>query len=218
MSSRSATREPRTGSTSPTRSWGTGRSTSSSCRATCRTSTPGGGVVGAPRPPAGLLLVARTPFDKRGVGLSDRPPHVDVENWMEDTCAVLNVVGLERAAVPRVTAGGLIAILFVFVLPGAHLVAGALRRVRSTAARSDQLPDGLLREDVEAHVEYTQARWGTRCRTPALLPQRRQRPRRSRAVRQVSASLGESRRRQRVPPDAGQIDVRHVLRSSACRP
>jgi DNA-binding SARP family transcriptional activator/pimeloyl-ACP methyl ester carboxylesterase len=100
-------------------------------------------------------------FDKRGVGLSDRPPHVDVENWMEDTRAVLDAVGSERAAVLGVTAGGLIAILFASSYPertrSLVLYGGFARQLRDPTS----YPIGLLPEDVEAHVEYTQARWGS---------------------------------------------------------
>ena len=100
-------------------------------------------------------------FDKRGVGLSDRPPHVDVESWMEDTRVVLDAVGSERAAVLGVTAGGLISVLFAATYP---------ERTRSLvlcSAFARQLwdevdyPIGLRREDIENHVEYTEARWGT---------------------------------------------------------
>jgi DNA-binding SARP family transcriptional activator/pimeloyl-ACP methyl ester carboxylesterase/class 3 adenylate cyclase len=100
-------------------------------------------------------------FDKRGVGLSDRPPHVDVEDWMEDTRAVLDAVGSERAAVLGVTAGGLIAILFASSYPertrSLVLYGGFARQLRDPTS----YPIGLRPEDVETHVEYTQSRWGT---------------------------------------------------------
>lgn len=38
-------------------------------------------------------------FDKRKTGLSDRPPHSGIEQWMEDTRLVLDAVGSERAVV-----------------------------------------------------------------------------------------------------------------------
>jgi DNA-binding SARP family transcriptional activator/pimeloyl-ACP methyl ester carboxylesterase len=100
-------------------------------------------------------------FDKRGVGLSDRPPHVDVENWMEDTRVVLDAVGSERAALLGVTAGGLTAILVAASYPErtrSLVLYGAF--ARQLRQQSDY-PIGLRPEDVEAHVEYTEARWGT---------------------------------------------------------
>jgi pimeloyl-ACP methyl ester carboxylesterase len=51
------------------------------------------------------------------MGLSDRPPHVDVEEWVEDTGVVLDAVGSEQAALLGVTAGGLISILFAATYP-----------------------------------------------------------------------------------------------------
>ena len=100
-------------------------------------------------------------FDKRGVGLSDRPPHVDVENWMEDTRVVLDAVGSERAAVLGVTAGGLISVLFAATYPertrSLVLCSAFARQLRDEV----DYPIGLRREDVESHVEYTEARWGT---------------------------------------------------------
>jgi DNA-binding SARP family transcriptional activator/pimeloyl-ACP methyl ester carboxylesterase len=100
-------------------------------------------------------------FDKRGVGLSDRPPNVDIEDWMEDTRAVLDAVGSERAAVLGVTAGGLIAILFASTYPertrSLVLYGGFARQLRDPTS----YPIGLLPTDVDAHVEYTEARWGS---------------------------------------------------------
>jgi pimeloyl-ACP methyl ester carboxylesterase len=100
-------------------------------------------------------------FDKRGVGLSDRPPHVDVENWMKDTRVVLDAVGSERAAVLGVTAGGLISILFAATYPErtrSRVLYGAFSR----QLRNDgDYPIGLRPGDVESHVEYTESRWGT---------------------------------------------------------
>jgi pimeloyl-ACP methyl ester carboxylesterase len=48
-------------------------------------------------------------FDKR-TGLSDRPAPIDVEHWIEDTLAVVDVAGSKRAAVLGMSAGTPIAI------------------------------------------------------------------------------------------------------------
>ena len=56
-------------------------------------------------------------FDKRGMGLSDRPPNVDVEQWVDDIKTVLDAVGSERPAVLGVSAGGAVAILFAATHP-----------------------------------------------------------------------------------------------------
>jgi pimeloyl-ACP methyl ester carboxylesterase len=100
-------------------------------------------------------------FDKRGMGLSDRPLDVDVDRWVEDARVVLDAVGSERAAVLGVAAGGLIAIPFAATYPDRVRVLvlyGAF--ARQTPAREDY-PIGLRPEDVDAHIAYTEPRWGT---------------------------------------------------------
>jgi pimeloyl-ACP methyl ester carboxylesterase len=51
-------------------------------------------------------------FDKRGMGLSDRPTDIDVEQWVEDANAVLDAAGSERAAILGISAGAPTAALF----------------------------------------------------------------------------------------------------------
>ena len=56
-------------------------------------------------------------FDKRGMGLSDRPPSVDLEHWVEDTHAVLDAAGCERAVILGISAGAPTAALFAATHP-----------------------------------------------------------------------------------------------------
>ena len=143
-------------------------------------------------------------FDKRGVGLSDRPPHVDVEDWVEDTRVVLDAVGSERAAVLGVTAGGPIAILFAASYPErtrSLVLYGAFAR---QLRREGDYPIGLQREDVDRPNRVHRGQVGHRRRTSALLPQCQQRCCGSRTVRQVSARFGEPGRSKRVPAGAGR--------------
>lgn len=150
-------------------------------------------------------------FDKRGMGLSDRPPHVDVEQWMEDTRVVLDAVGSEQAAVLGVTAGGLIAILFAATYPDrtrALVLYGAFaRQLRS----EDDYPIGLLPEDVDAHVAYAEARWGSgvglRLYCPSVSDDPVARKQYGRFQR-ASASPGAASAYLRA---LAQIDVRHAL-------
>ena len=51
-------------------------------------------------------------FDKRGMGLSDRPADIDVEQWVDDVLAVLDAVGSERAVILGISAGAPTAALF----------------------------------------------------------------------------------------------------------
>jgi DNA-binding SARP family transcriptional activator/pimeloyl-ACP methyl ester carboxylesterase len=150
-------------------------------------------------------------FDKRGMGLSDRPPHVDVENWMEDTRVVLDAVGSEQAAVLGVTAGGLISVLFAATYPErtrSLLLYGAFAR----QLRNDEnYPIGLRAEDVKAHVEYTEARWGTGvglrlyCPSVSNDPVARQQ---FGKYQRASASPGAASAYLRA---LAEIDVRHAL-------
>jgi DNA-binding SARP family transcriptional activator/pimeloyl-ACP methyl ester carboxylesterase/class 3 adenylate cyclase len=150
-------------------------------------------------------------FDKRGMGLSDRPSHVDVENWVEDTRVVLDAVGSEQAAILGVTAGGLIAIQFAATYPErtrSLLLYGAFAR----QLRDEQnYPIGLLADDVDAHVEYTEARWGTgvglRLYCPSVSDDPVAREQYGRYQR-ASASPGAASAYLRT---LAQIDVRHAL-------
>ena len=57
-------------------------------------------------------------FDKRGTGLSDRVaelPHMDQR--MDDVTAVMNAVGIERAAIFGISEGGSLATLFAATYP-----------------------------------------------------------------------------------------------------
>ncbi len=150
-------------------------------------------------------------FDKRGMGLSDRPPEVDVEQWVEDTRVVLDAVGSDQAAMLGVTAGGLIAILFAATYPArvrALVLYGAFaRQLRD----EDHYPIGLRPEDVDAHVAYTEPRWGSGVGLRLYCPSASDDP----AARE---QLGRFQRASASPGAAtaylrtlAQIDVRHAL-------
>jgi pimeloyl-ACP methyl ester carboxylesterase len=150
-------------------------------------------------------------FDKRGMGLSDRPQLVDVEQWVEDTRVVLDAVGSERAAVLGVTAGGLIGILFAATYPertrALVLYGGFARQLRN----EQDYPIGLAAEDVDAHVDYTEARWGSGVGLRLYCPSVSNNP--------VARELyGRFQRASATPSTASaylralaRIDVRHAL-------
>jgi DNA-binding SARP family transcriptional activator/pimeloyl-ACP methyl ester carboxylesterase len=104
----------------------------------------------------GRLLV----FDKRGIGLSDRPETVDVDGWTRDALGVLDAVGSERAVLFGVSAGALTAI---------QLVARHPERVRALVvfagfARHLVAPDYPQGHDpavVESYAQHLEAGWGT---------------------------------------------------------
>ena len=75
-------------------------------------------------------------FDKRGVGLADRPERITIQDWVEDTRTVLDAVGSERPAVLGMSGGGAVAMLFAATYPertGPLITYGA--SPRSLAAR-----------------------------------------------------------------------------------
>jgi DNA-binding SARP family transcriptional activator/pimeloyl-ACP methyl ester carboxylesterase len=104
----------------------------------------------------GRLLV----FDKRGIGLSDRPETIDVDGWTLDALGVLDAAGAERAVVFGVSAGALTAI---------QLAARHPERVRALVlfgaySRHLAAPDYEEGHDpavIEAYARHLEARWGT---------------------------------------------------------
>jgi class 3 adenylate cyclase len=56
-------------------------------------------------------------FDKRGTGLSDRPPVLTLESQMDDMRAVLDAIGSERAALLGAAQGGQLCALFAATYP-----------------------------------------------------------------------------------------------------
>ncbi len=150
-------------------------------------------------------------FDKRGMGLSDRPPEVDVERWVEDASVVLDAVGSEQAAMLGVAAGGLTAILFAAAYPARVwalvLFGGFARQLRG----GDDYLIGLRPEDVDAHVAYTEPRWGTGVGLRLYCPSACDDPVAREQVgrfQRASASPGAAAAYLRT---VAQIDVRHAL-------
>ncbi|HVR88701.1 MAG TPA: adenylate/guanylate cyclase domain-containing protein [Candidatus Limnocylindria bacterium] len=97
-------------------------------------------------------------FDKRGTGLSDRPPGVATpEERMEDAHAVLDAAHVERAAVWGWSEGGPLAILFAATYPGrtTHLV---LYGTRAALGRRDG-PDAVSEADFEARMRRLEETW-----------------------------------------------------------
>jgi hypothetical protein len=80
-------------------------------------------------------------FDKRGTGLSDRPPGVaTLEERMEDARAVLDAVGLERAHVMGWSEGGPLAVLLSVAHP--ERVGASSSTERSRVFRSRAITRG----------------------------------------------------------------------------
>lgn len=104
-------------------------------------------------------------FDKRGIGLSDRPPGWPLlEERMDDIRAVMDAAGSERAAVLGVSEGGPLSILFAASHPErcqALALVGAFARM----ARSEDYPVGVSEAVILQVFEEAVAHWGA----PALM-------------------------------------------------
>lgn len=104
----------------------------------------------------GRLLV----FDKRGIGLSDRPEVIDVDGWTRDALAVLDAAEVERAVLFGVSAGSLTALQLAARHPDRvqALVLFAAYSRHLTAPGYDVGHDPAV---VEAYARHVEARWGT---------------------------------------------------------
>jgi pimeloyl-ACP methyl ester carboxylesterase/DNA-binding SARP family transcriptional activator len=108
-------------------------------------------------------------FDKRGTGLSDRPPHSTAEDWVEDARTVLDAAGSRQAVILGMSAGGTVGVLFSVTHPertrGLVLYGASARYLHSddnpTGGTLDDLADGLLSLEVG---------WGTGVFFDALCP------------------------------------------------
>lgn len=104
----------------------------------------------------GRLIV----FDKRGIGLSDRPEVVDLEGWTQDALAVLDAVGAERVVLFGVSAGALTAIQLAARHPervaGLVIFGGFARHLVAPGYEAGH--DPAL---VDSYARHLEARWGT---------------------------------------------------------
>jgi pimeloyl-ACP methyl ester carboxylesterase len=100
-------------------------------------------------------------FDKRSTGLSDRAVGIaDMETRMDDVRAVMDAVGIERAAIMGLSEGGPLAALFAATYPertiGLLLWGSAPRFVRAPG-----FPWAQTREEFMAELDDLVSRWGT---------------------------------------------------------
>jgi class 3 adenylate cyclase len=99
-------------------------------------------------------------FDKRGQGLSDRPPQPPtLEQSAADALAVLDAVGSERAAIYGVSEGGPMSLL----LAAAHPERVSELVLYGTYARLLQGPDypeGISPEQLDAFLTFAKKNWG----------------------------------------------------------
>ncbi|HEY7134301.1 MAG TPA: alpha/beta fold hydrolase [Acidimicrobiia bacterium] len=101
-------------------------------------------------------------FDKRGTGLSDRPPDLpDLETRMDDVRAVMDAAGSERAVIFGYAEGGPMAALFAATYP-ARVQGLVLYGTWARRIRADDYPWAPTLEERLAYAATVEAEWGSR--------------------------------------------------------
>ena len=157
-------------------------------------------------------------FDKRGTGLSDRVPLSELptlEERMDDVRAVLDAVGSERAALFGYSEGGPLCVLFAATYPGRT---SGLVLYATYAKRSDpdeDYPWAPTADERRKYGEQIERDWAWEVDMRRLCPSADADMTRWWAARaHAAASPGAARA---LIAMNSQIDVRAVLRPSACR-
>jgi DNA-binding SARP family transcriptional activator/pimeloyl-ACP methyl ester carboxylesterase len=153
-------------------------------------------------------------FDKRGMGLSDRPPSVDIEQWTDDVRTVLDAVGSVRAVVFGISSGSQTSCLFAATHPErarAMVMWGGCART----LRADDWTHGWDRQVVESFARHLERGWGTGAGIEVYAPTMVERGGREFWARyqRISASPGAAVSFMRAVVD---IDVRHALGTIQC--
>jgi len=100
-------------------------------------------------------------FDKRGTGLSDRPPGIPTpDERMEDARAVMDAAGLKRAHVLGWSEGGPLGVLLAVTHPE-RVQSLVLYGTQATFGRRADYPFGGTLEEAEAWYPELEASWGT---------------------------------------------------------
>jgi class 3 adenylate cyclase/pimeloyl-ACP methyl ester carboxylesterase len=109
-------------------------------------------------PPPYARMIA---FDKRGGGLSDRSFGTGtLEDRMDDVRAVMDAVGLRRAALMGAIDGAPMAIAFAATYPE-RVTALVLWTAYARLAQAPDYPTGIPRDVYEGAIERTRRLWGT---------------------------------------------------------
>ena len=109
-------------------------------------------------------------FDKPRYGLvPDRPVNVDVEHWVEDSVAVMDAAGSERAVILGISAGAPTAILLAAMYPqrvSSLILYGGFARLIS----GDGNELGLDPAMVDGFINHMETNWGTGSESPTWRP------------------------------------------------
>ena len=150
-------------------------------------------------------------FDRRGTGLSDRPPGMaTLEQRMDDVRAVMDSAGSEKAAFFGVSEGGPMSLLFAATYPqrtSALVLYGSYAR----RAWAPDHPFGITEEEMDRILDALERDWGRAAGTEIWAPSRlgdesfgQWRAKYLRLAASPGAALALMRMNM-------EIDVRHVL-------
>jgi class 3 adenylate cyclase len=98
-------------------------------------------------------------FDKRGTGLSDRTGDQHLEQWVDDTLAVMEAAGSSRAALFGISGGGPMAMLFAALYPE-RTSALVIYESYARALWADDYPFGLEPEALQQMRDLMVSQWG----------------------------------------------------------
>ena len=146
-------------------------------------------------------------FDKRGVGLADRPDSITIEDWVEDTRTVLDAVGAQRPAVLGMSAGGKVAMVFAAKYPERTGPLITYAAAPYSLIDGTDYPANTTTEDVEVLVANIESTWGSGESLDFFCPSIRGDP----AIR---AQFGQYERRSASPGSASRY-LRMVYSSDA---
>jgi class 3 adenylate cyclase len=100
-------------------------------------------------------------FDKRGTGMSDRPPGIPTpDERMEDARAVMDAAGLKSAHVLGWSEGGPLGVLLTVTHPE-RVQSLVLYGTQATFLRREDYPFGSTLEEAESWYPELEAEWGT---------------------------------------------------------
>lgn len=100
-------------------------------------------------------------INPRGTGLSDRPRNVTLEARMDDVNAVLDAIGIDRAALYGAAESANVCALYAATYPD-RCERLALFSPYARSVRSDSYPYGRDEEEWRGHLRDVRDRWGDR--------------------------------------------------------
>ena len=100
-----------------------------------------------------------TYFDNRGSGISDTPPNIVVDHWVDDIRFVMDTAGIAQATLIGDVEGGPGAMMFAATHPE-RVTALVLNSSFARWTRADDFPIGMPEEALDTLIELVRLGWG----------------------------------------------------------